>query len=1699
MPGREIFEGSIYPEGIEAMQHYAEELEIASRGAMLRNEKNARRHAHKLGQIFGSVSNDLKQDIRSFDRLLTRFTIRPIRRLQRKILTLQGVLGGFFAYAESRARKMMVLQKSIEHISMTTGRNVSSILSMIERNVDATTKKMDLMQGTMRLLGTSLSTEQIETFIKQVKDGSRVMGYDFNDAIQLVSRGFRQLNPNILDNIGVNFRLDQVLNSAARRLGKTARELDNTAKEQAVFNEMVKQGLSYQGIQSMLLEENLLGWERFSRIREKIIQSIGAAAAPGFQDLYNNLSKLWELLYEIVSSPMMQLVIKWLVKLQSILFSIVIALGLLISPLKGFTMLLKGVMLVGFLAFMARLTNYMGTAVFGVEKWTAATDKLKIALSGLGRMSPTLAGLGRGFLTGAGRGGPTVGGRGAAIGAFLEQQLEISAEAETYDALMNYRRSMYDVAKKGFKGKIDKTTLSRIAKIAGGIGMEHMGAEYIRSAEPAIRGMMAEVSEMPRFWDTIFKRKPRPLGESRLFREGTKMSRLLGPDLYSDFVNRVTWGLTREIAGGVAKGIKSGFVGGWQGIINFARGKKLRSQLGMTLTGRFMPVNKEQIAAFMGGTPQDYMKEITALQDKITAAGGIFGKVLGAEGAPEVLSRLFGSMYERLDMMPEGLDEAMEHTKKIQELLSKPMPTKGTKEYRDYVKSIKTEAESINDIFTKMGMRVSDMSAHLRGFLDNIIKNITSASTNYQLMGKYITRLGEGIDTKGFIKIEDTISNIRAMVTDTAFKAIGELSPEFKVGYKALAEAIDDYDKAIEAQRTADDPVKAQEDIRRAAEGVRNKMLELRVATQKSIKPMQEMRAAAKEFLQPISNIVSAWQEVDQMMIHVAKGKGMEYFKRTLGILATGAWGVVKAFNAILWSLGKMVIFMAALRIAFGIWSYYSKKESDTIKKMKEDLAAVKRGFKNAEEEAAVLKKTIGDTKLIPLERRRILMGMTPEEFSKVVAASKVLGKSMDDMYDILIRQERGGIFQGGFNIAEKFKLGFSRFTMQFQGFQREYEQMMEVEPRIVTGTAVNQINILQRALVSLHDVPGISSLRQQETIARTLIALFTYLDLPKQRAQMVKFWRSITSEIKNIQTALSGAKISDWMAALGVDEVIGAIITLKTYKDEIKGIPETIEKLHKDLSRIRERQLEIDAEVEIDEKDAQATYDEFHRAVKDWGRVEFGIDFSERDAKMMADIWESMNKNLRGIDPKLFNYNEAMIAYTSHEVGQIGMGITRRQKANLAMGRELKRIYEEHGQALQNVGTAHGKIGISVAEIVQGYVKYGKQVATIADRQNDVLKHEAERGRLLDEESEKLAEIRAAEESFAEITKKRTEAAKTLANAYNAVLTVVIKTHDTMAEIIGLVRKAKGYITGKLFPGFEDPFYEYETLIMQLEEKRQAFEAIMGTPIKEFATMGDRAREVMEKNIFGDPMLGEHIIERGQSLLSALSEVYERGFELGMPMDDIKRDMLAVADILEITGTTKLGKQAQYLVNLRAVYEDVAKPVIDKMHDATFLLTGAFAQGASVADSLDLAAKHFADVIPGLEKTIGVFQDIFTSEAFKKATEGIKFGEAAEKLSKVIDEATQTIRKQLPPAIGIGREEALNKLNDMPELIHSISEQSESNIELANAVKNLVAQYTNDINITGSAEIILKDERGNQLGATELHITTTNLPISGD
>lgn len=169
----------------------------------------------------------------------------------------QGITGGLVpAYATlaatvfavsaafrflQEAGDLQALQEGQIAYASATGVAMKSLTNSIIEATGAQIKFQDAAQAAAIGTAAGLSANQLERLGTAAKDVSLVLGRDVTDSFNRLVRGVTKAEPELLDELGIVLRLKDATERYAASLGKSANDLTQFEKSQAVANDVLTQ------------------------------------------------------------------------------------------------------------------------------------------------------------------------------------------------------------------------------------------------------------------------------------------------------------------------------------------------------------------------------------------------------------------------------------------------------------------------------------------------------------------------------------------------------------------------------------------------------------------------------------------------------------------------------------------------------------------------------------------------------------------------------------------------------------------------------------------------------------------------------------------------------------------------------------------------------------------------------------------------------------------------------------------------------------------------------------------------------------------------------------------------------------------------------------------------------------------------------------------------------------------------------------------------------------------------------------------------------------------------------------------------------------------------------------------------------------------------------------------------------------------
>jgi hypothetical protein len=136
-----------------------------------------------------------------------------------------------------------------------------------------------------------LSPDQLNRLGAAAKNTSIALGRDLTDSFNRLVRGVTKAEPELLDELGIILRLEEAKKNYAEQIGKTAGELNQFERSQAVANEVLDQAESKFGAIAAELDPSVTALNKFLVSFDNVINSIKQGTIKVLRPLFGFLSE----------------------------------------------------------------------------------------------------------------------------------------------------------------------------------------------------------------------------------------------------------------------------------------------------------------------------------------------------------------------------------------------------------------------------------------------------------------------------------------------------------------------------------------------------------------------------------------------------------------------------------------------------------------------------------------------------------------------------------------------------------------------------------------------------------------------------------------------------------------------------------------------------------------------------------------------------------------------------------------------------------------------------------------------------------------------------------------------------------------------------------------------------------------------------------------------------------------------------------------------------------------------------------------------------------------------------------------------------------------------------------------------------------------------------------------------------------------
>ena len=187
-------------------------------------------------------------------------------------------IGAAFRFLQSAGDLQKLKEGQILYAS-ATGVALRSLTNDIIAATDAQITFSDASQASAIGIAAGLTTDQLVKLGKGAKDVSIILGRDVTDSFNRLVRGVTKAEPELLDELGIILRLADASEKYASSIGKTAQDLTQFEKSQAVTVEVLSQLESKYGRIMAIMEPEGNQFTKLGKAFDDIVNTIKEVAA----------------------------------------------------------------------------------------------------------------------------------------------------------------------------------------------------------------------------------------------------------------------------------------------------------------------------------------------------------------------------------------------------------------------------------------------------------------------------------------------------------------------------------------------------------------------------------------------------------------------------------------------------------------------------------------------------------------------------------------------------------------------------------------------------------------------------------------------------------------------------------------------------------------------------------------------------------------------------------------------------------------------------------------------------------------------------------------------------------------------------------------------------------------------------------------------------------------------------------------------------------------------------------------------------------------------------------------------------------------------------------------------------------------------------------------------------------------------------
>ena len=143
--------------------------------------------------------------------------------------------------ALSTAMDTTNMVKGLDQLGAASGMALGSLSKRLVTATDGAISLREAMEATAKASSSGMNSQQILRMGEAAKKASQALGVDMGDAVSRLTRGITKLEPELLDELGIFVRVDDVVRNYAKSVGKSASALTDFERRQAYANAVLDQ------------------------------------------------------------------------------------------------------------------------------------------------------------------------------------------------------------------------------------------------------------------------------------------------------------------------------------------------------------------------------------------------------------------------------------------------------------------------------------------------------------------------------------------------------------------------------------------------------------------------------------------------------------------------------------------------------------------------------------------------------------------------------------------------------------------------------------------------------------------------------------------------------------------------------------------------------------------------------------------------------------------------------------------------------------------------------------------------------------------------------------------------------------------------------------------------------------------------------------------------------------------------------------------------------------------------------------------------------------------------------------------------------------------------------------------------------------------------------------------------------------------